>query len=272
MISIITAIYNQLDLNRLFYESLKKYTNLPFELIIIDNGSNDGSAEFFESKGAKIIRNNGNYSYPFCQNQGIAVASGELLAFLNNDIIVSPNWDVLLRDCMIEHDLDIITPCGIEQVETLQLTRRIKKKWHLIKYSLGAVARNYWSFKLMHKLMYGNWDSFCEKRQNKFGRTIIEGFIGNTVVMTRRALDILGPWDERIQAADFDLYMRSKIRSINHGDIKPIHFAPGVFIHHYIRITQKSKPPVFKDKSKMILFDDKWTEEERKTYLKDVWV
>jgi GT2 family glycosyltransferase len=272
MISIITAIYNQLDLNRLFYESLKRYTRSPFELIIIDNGSTDGSAEFFESNGAKVIRNDGNYSYPFCQNQGIAVASGEILAFLNNDIIVSPDWDVLLKECMREHGLDIITPCGIEQVESPELTRKFKKKWHLIKYSLGSIARKYWSFKLMHKLMYGDWESFCKQRQEKFGKQVIEGFIGNTVVMTRRAQEILGPWDERIQAADFDLYMRSKIRSVNQGDIKPIHFAPGVFIHHYIRITQKSKPPIFKDKSKMIPFDDKWSEADRKLYLKDVWV
>ena len=35
MISIITAIYNQLDMNKLYWEYLNKYTDHPFELIII---------------------------------------------------------------------------------------------------------------------------------------------------------------------------------------------------------------------------------------------
>ena len=39
MISIITAIRNQLPMNQIFYENLLCYTHGPFELIIIDNQS-----------------------------------------------------------------------------------------------------------------------------------------------------------------------------------------------------------------------------------------
>lgn len=95
MISIITAIFNQLDMNKLYYESLLATTDGDWELIIIDNGSTDGSVEYFESLGSrvKVIRNDGNYSYPYCQNIGIKAAVGEVLAFFNNDIILSPHWD-----------------------------------------------------------------------------------------------------------------------------------------------------------------------------------
>ena len=37
MISIITAIYNQLAMNRIFYDSIVETTDSEFELIIIDN-------------------------------------------------------------------------------------------------------------------------------------------------------------------------------------------------------------------------------------------
>jgi len=47
MISVITAIYNQRAVNELFWEHLQRYTKNSFELIIIDNGSTDGSADFF---------------------------------------------------------------------------------------------------------------------------------------------------------------------------------------------------------------------------------
>jgi hypothetical protein len=122
----------------------------------------------------------------------------------------------------------------------------------------------------MHKLMYGNWEQFCAERQKRFGTKTMEGFVGNTVVMTRKAIDLLGKWDERVQSGDFDLYMRSKIRSIEFGDIKPMHIALGTFIHHFIRITSKSKPPVFKDAHQLITFDEKWSEKERKLYLQDI--
>jgi len=45
-ISIITAVYNQLAMNQIYWENLKKNTQHPFELIVIDNASTDASADF----------------------------------------------------------------------------------------------------------------------------------------------------------------------------------------------------------------------------------
>ena len=93
MISIVTSVHNQLDMNKLFYETLKINSSLPFELIVIDNNSDDGSREFFKEKADVLITNSANYSYPHCQNQEIAVAKFEYLAFFNNDILVPKDWD-----------------------------------------------------------------------------------------------------------------------------------------------------------------------------------
>lgn len=81
MISIITAVHNQLSMNQFFVKHLQKATRNRYELIVIDNASTDGSADFFESVGATVIRNAVNYSYPYCQNQGIAKARHDWLAF-----------------------------------------------------------------------------------------------------------------------------------------------------------------------------------------------
>ncbi len=269
MISVITAVHNQLDMNRIFYENLKKYTHHPFELIVIDNLSTDGSREYFKSVGAKVIENDANYSYPYTQNQGIIVASFDVFAFLNNDIIVAPSWDKHLLDAMQTNGLDVITSCGIERLESESVTKAIRRKWKRTKNPLTAFGINSLTLKLMHYLMYGNWEAFSAKRFRNFGHSVIEGFVGNSVVFNRKALDVLGFWDERIQAADFDLYVRSKKRNLEVGDIKPCHIALGVFNHHYIRITEKSSPPKFKDANRMIKFEEKWTAEELNIYLKD---
>ena len=77
-LSIITAVHNQLPMNRIYVEELRRRTDLPYELIVVDNASTDGSREFFESQGATVIANPANYSYPRCQNQGLAVATGDV--------------------------------------------------------------------------------------------------------------------------------------------------------------------------------------------------
>ncbi|MGH7953854.1 MAG: glycosyltransferase family 2 protein [Limisphaerales bacterium] len=266
MISVIVAIHNQLAVNKIFHEFLRRYTHHPFELIIVDNNSTDGSREFFESIGAAVIRNDGNYSYPFCQNQGIHAARYDVLAFLNNDIIVSPDWDKRILAVMERHGLEIATSCGVERLENRFQTRLFRKKWSLIKNAVAVFGCNERALRLMHKIMYGNWEAFTQRRFEKFQTSIREGFVGNTVVMKRSALEKIGMWDERIYAADFDLYFRSKKRNATAGDLKPVHIVLGVFNHHFIRLTLNSSRPAFKDHANLVKLDEKWGKETAQLY------
>jgi GT2 family glycosyltransferase len=268
MLSVITAVHNQIEVNRLFFESLQRWTHLPFQLVIVDNQSTDGSGEFFRTKGATVIANDGNYSYPHCQNQGIEAARFDLLAFLNNDLIVAPDWDKNLVDVMERNQLDVVTSCGVERSESPWKTRYYRKKWSLVRLTVGLLGNNRRVFELMHRTMYGNWERFARRRWARFGCAVREGFVGSTVVMNRFAIEKLGPWDERIQAADFDLYLRSKVRSSERGDIRPVHVALGVFNHHFIRMTLRAGPPDFKDRANFISVDQKWGSRKTAEYLK----
>lgn len=270
MISIISAIHNGLPMNKIFWKYLLKYTHYPFELIIVDNNSADGSREFFKSVGAVVIENKLNYSYPVCQNQGIAAAKYDTLVFMNNDIIVSPQWDLRLMETAEKNGLDIITPVGIEMLEDKKVTKAIKRKWLRVKNPLSLFGFSRCNLLFMHRLMYCNWESFANKRFQKFGSAIKEGFIGNTVMMKKQAIEKIGLWDERIQGADFDLYIRSKKRNTEVGDIKPVHMALGVFIHHYIRLTVKSTRSDFADKDNLISNEEKWGREAMEHYCRDI--
>lgn len=262
-LSIITAVYNQLPMNQIYWENLVKNTKNSFELIVIDNASTDASADFFESVGVRVIRNLGNFSYPVSQNQGISIAKGEWLAFLNNDIIVSEGWDETLIANAEHNQLDVITSCGIERIESKSATKKLRRRWNRIRGLVGLFGTGRNSLLLMHKWMYGNWAAFCKDRQERFKHQAVEGFVGNTVMFSRRALDILGPWDETQQAADFDLFLRTAMRAREVGDIRPMHIALDCFNHHYIRLTMKGGYPPFVDKDKLIPLDQKWTAEQR---------
>jgi GT2 family glycosyltransferase len=75
-------------------EALIENTDAPFELIVVDNASADGTAALLEERlvGATIVANEGNVGFAPASNQGAALASGRYLCFLNPDAFVQPGW------------------------------------------------------------------------------------------------------------------------------------------------------------------------------------
>lgn len=248
-------------MNKLFLHALKKYTLNPYELIIVDNNSTDGSREFFENNGAIVIHNKHNYSYPYCQNQGVREASYDVLCFLNNDNIVSPCWDARLLHAIGNGSYDVVSFATNDRGANRRETKAQDRKWKRIKYPIAAIfGVSSFSLQLMFKLMYPRWEKFTEKKWSKYGVQMSEGFSGSAIAMTRKGIEKVGMWDERLQCADFDLYARTKQRHEQVGDVQPLSIISGLYVHHYNRMTSKSKrrPPQFADAKNLISWEDKW--------------
>lgn len=64
------------------------------EVIVVDNASEDGSADLVTEKfsTAKLIRNKRNLGFAGGCNTGLKIAEGDILVLLNQDTIVRPNW------------------------------------------------------------------------------------------------------------------------------------------------------------------------------------
>jgi GT2 family glycosyltransferase len=271
MISIITAVHNQLAINKIFLHYIRKYTESEYEIIIIDNNSTDGSREFFEKENVKLIKNTQNFSYPVCQNQGIGIAKYDILVFLNNDIIVSKNWDKRMLEISKKHNLEIFSLCSLDSLETPELTRKIRNRWKAVKNPLlflfGQRRRN---LLLMHKLMYGNWENYTETVFRTKKDFVFEGICGSAVVAVRSGIEKIGLWDETQQAADFDIYLRTKERDVNQGDIISPKVLAGVFVHHFSRLTYKkniSGKIAFADQNRLSSIKEKWGEEKITSFL-----
>ena len=99
MISVIVVNWNRKDLLRACLASLARQHGPRFEVILVDNGSSDGSADMAEREfGVKVIRNRENRGFCAANNQGIAAAGGNLVALLNNDAEAEPGWLDALAD------------------------------------------------------------------------------------------------------------------------------------------------------------------------------
>ncbi len=100
LISVIVVNWNRCDLLRACLQSLARQEGARQEVIVVDNGSEDGSAEMVarEFSGfARLIRNAGNRGFCAANNQGIQAARGAFIALLNNDAEAGPNWLSALR-------------------------------------------------------------------------------------------------------------------------------------------------------------------------------
>ncbi|MDD1719681.1 MAG: glycosyltransferase family 2 protein [Methanoregulaceae archaeon] len=97
MISIIVVNYNGKRYLTDCFAALQEQTFRDFEVILVDNASSDGSAEFVGSNFPWVIlvRNQENRGYAGGVNTGIRAAGGEFILTLNNDTI--PERDFVER-------------------------------------------------------------------------------------------------------------------------------------------------------------------------------
>ena len=118
MTSIVVLTYNQLeDCTKSCIESIYRYTDIKdFELIVVDNDSQDGTPEYLKSiepnySNISIILNDTNKGYSAGNNDGIKVSKGEYVILLNNDTLVSEDWlEQILKPFKKDKSIGMVGP------------------------------------------------------------------------------------------------------------------------------------------------------------------
>ncbi len=92
-VSIVIPVFNQWRYTYMCLTSLLTHTRIPFEVIVVNNASSDGSGQRLESvKGIRTINNPENMGFVQACNQGASEAGGDYILFLNNDTEVTDGW------------------------------------------------------------------------------------------------------------------------------------------------------------------------------------
>jgi GT2 family glycosyltransferase/tetratricopeptide (TPR) repeat protein len=88
--SIVIPTRNQLPFTRRCLESLREHYTLPYELIVVDNASTDGTLDYLRRcSDVRLIEYNENRGHPSAVNQGIEASRGDRVLLLNNDTLVT---------------------------------------------------------------------------------------------------------------------------------------------------------------------------------------
>src|SRR5438552_18077105 len=94
-VSVIVVNLNRRDLLSRCLDSLWQQTFSDFEVVVVDNGSTDGSMGFLrgvEDSRLRIVSLPANQGFAGGCNAGIVRAEGRYIATLNNDAEADPRW------------------------------------------------------------------------------------------------------------------------------------------------------------------------------------
>ncbi|MDD4333167.1 MAG: glycosyltransferase [Patescibacteria group bacterium] len=228
-LSIIIINYKTKEMTaRAVEAALVSASQIPVEIILFDNNSGDGSAEFFrdkykEDRRIKFISNSENLGFAKAVNQGIGVAAGEYVYLVNSDVILEKDAIGKILSYM-ERDQAI----GI-------LGSRLNNPDGSWQASFGRVptldnefARLFWLYKF---LPIGT-----VILKNRFTRRIVSsisraGWVsGGSMLIRRKLIEEIGLFDENyfFGVEDMDFCYRAKL-----VDWKVVYYPLASAVHYH---------------------------------------
>ncbi|TMV53050.1 glycosyltransferase [Paenibacillus mesophilus] len=221
-------------------ESIGRYTPEPHEIIVVDNGSTDGTADYLRSLKNKTVRykiSERNLGFAGGVNQGLMMARGKTILFLNNDTVVTEGWLTNLLACL--HGSDRFGLVG-------PVTNYISGD-QLIKTSYGSTEEMHRFAKSFNRSDSGKWE-------------VTGRLTGFCVLMRKDVFRRIGFLDEGFEIGnceDDDFGFRNRLLGLD------LVIAKDTFIHHVGSTTIKTLTPAQFEEMyarNLAFYSDKWGE------------
>jgi len=242
LLSILVVSYHVkdlvLDCLGSIYETV---TNIPFEVIVVDNASSDGTPEAIREKfpQCQLIVNERNRGFAFANNQGFEKAKGEIILLLNPDTKVLPGSIEKMYRFLEENPQAGAVSCRI-----LYPDRRLQKSIS----RFPSVTENLLLAFYLQSLFLAHWKQKTYYRDQPFE---IDVPLGACIMLRKSALEgemLFNP-QFFIYAEEADLAFRLKQKGYR------IFFLPQAEILHYSeQSTKQNKIPMFLELQKSKLF------------------
>lgn len=237
-LSIIIVNWNTRDLLKDCLESIyQSPPDFPFEVIVVDNGSTDGSQQLVKSNfpGVILIENEENVGYSRANNIGFSKSKGRYILFLNSDTLVHPKTLDEAVKFMEEND-----DAGIMGCKTLNPDGKIQYS----AYSFPSLPRIFAYITGLNRLF-----KISALKNFSIIRTV-DYVQGSFLVIRRDLLEKLMGFDEKffMYNEDVDLCLR-----VWKSGWK-VYFNPDISITHYLGGSSKKNPEILKEYIKSSIY------------------
>ena len=114
LVSIVMVTWQVMEFVKDCLDSIYSQNYENFELIIVDNGSNDGFPDFIKNnyKNVTLVENKKNEGFCKANNQGILKANGEFIFTLNADVVLEKDFIKNILDDAVSENVDVGMFCG----------------------------------------------------------------------------------------------------------------------------------------------------------------
>jgi len=220
-VSIIILNWNQPEFTVNCVKSVLKQSYQDFEILLVDNGSEDNSLEIFRKEFGKnekirILETGKNLGYAGGNNFGVKKARGEYVAILNNDTLVEENW-------LLELVTGLESDDKIGAVSSLEIREGKKKE------------RDYRKIGITTSLLGYDVKYKCKDKLENPPLVNFFGIKGVSFIYRKNLVDL--PFDPEYFIYAEDVYLGWLLRLKGYRN-KLAHYAKPS-IHHFHNITKK---------------------------------
>jgi GT2 family glycosyltransferase len=191
--------------------ALMNQTFQDFEIILIDNGSTDGSTDQIENRfpGLRLIPLKENRGFASANNLGARVAQGRWLALLNNDAFAQPDWLEKLMTAASDHpEFSFFASCLVS-AQSPKMVDGLGDVYHIS----GLAWRRGHNQPL---------------EQFKSGSLEVFGACGAAALYDREQFLIAGGFDESFFCYHEDVDLSFRLRLLGHRCL----YVPEAVVHH----------------------------------------
>lgn len=232
-VSIVIISWRMRDLLERCLKTIYKFTtDLSFEIVVVDNNSQDGTSEMIEQMfpQIKLIKNSENRGVAPARNQGIKITNGKYILILDADMELIENSIKQLFDFM-----EKTNECGLVGCKLVDQTHQLQYSCKRFPTLLAFLFRRLeWidfvknSKTLRHHTMQ-DWDHIEIKE--------VDYLIGACQFFRRDVIDKIGLYDDNIfyGPEDIDFCLR-----VWKAGWKVYYYPNTQIIHHEQRITKKN--------------------------------
>lgn len=180
--SVVVAVGSGLAENRFFFNRLFRNTSSPFELIVVDNGTADGTAAYLnELPNRKLIRFPIDMGLARAWNSALRIATGKQIAFVRTSAVLPPEW----LQTLLAEAAQTRRPTVVQPINLLTLVKHPSIFYRLLDQAEDIGESSFTSEEELLAVYRGGYDQFARALARRFGSVKIGSSTAGCLLVQR---------------------------------------------------------------------------------------